>query len=77
MQPIDANRERTASEALASEAHAEHERLTEARFFVACLGQFKRGKSTLINALVLAAADIGEIGAYTSQDIGHRQQLGH
>jgi GTPase SAR1 family protein len=39
-------------DALASEAQAERERLLEARFFVACLGQFKRGKSTLLNALV-------------------------
>ena len=38
--------------ALASDARAERERLVEARFFVACLGQFKRGKSTLLNALV-------------------------
>ena len=37
---------------LASDAHAEQRRLEEARFFVACVGQFKRGKSTLINALV-------------------------
>lgn len=28
------------------------ERLTEGRFYVACIGQFKRGKSTLLNALV-------------------------
>ncbi len=27
-------------------------RVAEGRFFVACLGQFKRGKSTLINALI-------------------------
>lgn len=27
-------------------------RITEGRFFVACIGQFKRGKSTLLNALV-------------------------
>ena len=39
-------------QALASDARAEHDRLMEARFFVACLGQFKRGKSTLLNALV-------------------------
>jgi ribosome biogenesis GTPase A len=39
-------------QALASEARADHDRLVEARFFVACLGQFKRGKSTLLNALV-------------------------
>jgi predicted GTPase len=37
---------------LASDAQAEQRRLEEARFFVACVGQFKRGKSTLINALV-------------------------
>jgi ribosome biogenesis GTPase A len=37
---------------IASDAQAEHERLMEARFFVVCLGQFKRGKSTLLNALV-------------------------
>jgi Dynamin family len=30
-------------------------RLDEGRFFVACVGQFKRGKSTLVNALVEAA----------------------
>ena len=28
------------------------ERVAEARFYVACVGQFKRGKSTLLNALV-------------------------
>jgi ribosome biogenesis GTPase A len=28
------------------------ERLLEGRFYVACIGQFKRGKSTLLNALV-------------------------
>ena len=39
-------------DALASEARAERDRLSDARFFVACLGQFKRGKSTLLNALV-------------------------
>jgi len=37
---------------LASNAEAERRRLSEARFFAACVGQFKRGKSTLINALV-------------------------
>jgi predicted GTPase len=37
---------------LASEATAERQRLLGARFFAACVGQFKRGKSTLINALV-------------------------
>jgi hypothetical protein len=37
---------------LAKEARALRERVVEGRFFVACLGQFKRGKSTLINALL-------------------------
>jgi predicted GTPase len=39
-------------QALAADARADRDRLMEARFFVACLGQFKRGKSTLLNALV-------------------------
>lgn len=39
-------------QALSAEAAAERDRLADARFFVACLGQFKRGKSTLLNALV-------------------------
>lgn len=34
------------------DARALLERVREGRFFVACLGQFKRGKSTLINALL-------------------------
>ena len=38
-----------AVQAAAREASA---RLAEQRFFVACLGQFKRGKSSLLNALV-------------------------
>jgi hypothetical protein len=37
---------------VAGEAAALAERLAEGRFYVACLGQFKRGKSTLLNALV-------------------------
>jgi GTP-binding protein EngB required for normal cell division len=40
------------SSALALEAEALAERLAEGRFYVACVGQFKRGKSTLLNALV-------------------------
>ena len=48
--------ERLAREAgaveLAGEAAAVAERLREGRFYVACVGQFKRGKSTLINALI-------------------------
>jgi Dynamin family len=37
---------------LAAEADTERGRLAAAHFFVACVGQFKRGKTTLINALV-------------------------
>lgn len=37
---------------IANEASALVGRLAEGRFYVACLGQFKRGKSTLLNALV-------------------------
>jgi len=37
---------------LPAEAAALAERLAEGRFYVACVGQFKRGKSTLLNALV-------------------------
>lgn len=37
---------------LAVEATALAERLAEGRFYVACVGQFKRGKSTLLNALI-------------------------
>ncbi len=37
---------------IAKDALELSERLSAGRFFVACLGQFKRGKSTLINALL-------------------------
>jgi GTP-binding protein EngB required for normal cell division len=37
---------------LATEAEAIAERTAAGRFFVACVGQFKRGKSTLLNALI-------------------------
>ncbi len=37
---------------LAAECRALAERGREGRFYVACVGQFKRGKSTLINALI-------------------------
>jgi ribosome biogenesis GTPase A len=50
---------RLASEAgaprIASEATAVSERIAEGRFYVACVGQFKRGKSSLLNALVGSA----------------------
>lgn len=37
---------------ISSEARTAAERIAEGRFYVACIGQFKRGKSTLLNALV-------------------------
>jgi hypothetical protein len=38
--------------AIAADADRLARRLAEGRFYVACVGQFKRGKSTLLNALV-------------------------
>ena len=40
------------AEDLRTEAIELQRRLAEGRFYVACVGQFKRGKSTLINALI-------------------------
>jgi ribosome biogenesis GTPase A len=40
------------SEKVKEEAEALAQRVTEGRFYVACIGQFKRGKSTLLNALL-------------------------
>lgn len=40
------------SPALAADAEALAERVAEGRFHVVCVGQFKRGKSTLLNALI-------------------------
>jgi GTP-binding protein EngB required for normal cell division len=37
---------------IAIEANELAERVSQGRFYVACVGQFKRGKSTLLNALV-------------------------
>lgn len=37
---------------VADEARELADRVAEGRFYVACVGQFKRGKSTLINALI-------------------------
>jgi len=34
------------------DARSAAERIAEGRFYVACVGQFKRGKSTLLNALI-------------------------
>lgn len=41
-----------AAEPVAEEARELAARISEGRFYVACIGQFKRGKSTLLNALV-------------------------
>ncbi len=40
------------SEPVAEEARELAERVSEGRFYVAFVGQFKRGKSTLLNALI-------------------------
>jgi hypothetical protein len=40
------------AEPLAGEARELAARVSEGRFYVACVGQFKRGKSTLLNALI-------------------------
>jgi|HubBroStandDraft_1064217.scaffolds.fasta_scaffold00508_6 GTP-binding protein EngB required for normal cell division len=40
------------AEHIASTARGLAERVSEGRFYVACVGQFKRGKSTLLNALI-------------------------
>ena len=44
--------EELGAEPQAKEARELAARVTEGRFYVACIGQFKRGKSTLLNALV-------------------------
>ncbi len=40
------------AEPVAEEARELAARVSEGRFNVACVGQFKRGKSTLLNALI-------------------------
>ncbi len=44
--------EELGSTRIADEARDLASRISEGRFYVACIGQFKRGKSTLINALI-------------------------
>jgi ribosome biogenesis GTPase A len=44
--------EQSGSGRIADEAKEAANRTSEGRFYVACIGQFKRGKSTLINALI-------------------------
>ncbi|MGZ6988722.1 MAG: dynamin family protein, partial [Thermoanaerobaculia bacterium] len=45
---------------IASEATAVSERIAEGRFYVACVGQFKRGKSSVLNAL--AGSEVLPVG---------------
>jgi len=40
------------SDQIKNDARSASERIAEGRFYVACVGQFKRGKSTLLNALI-------------------------
>jgi len=40
------------AEDIGEDARSLAERVSEGRFYVACVGQFKRGKSTLLNALI-------------------------
>jgi len=40
------------AEQVATDARSVAERVSEGRFYVACIGQFKRGKSSVLNALV-------------------------
>ena len=44
--------EKLGADPVAQEARDLAARVSEGRFYVACVGQFKRGKSTLINALI-------------------------
>lgn len=44
--------EQSGAQPVAEEARELSARVSEGRFYVACVGQFKRGKSTLINALI-------------------------
>jgi GTP-binding protein EngB required for normal cell division len=44
--------EELGAEPVAEEARELAARVSEGRFYVACVGQFKRGKSTLLNALI-------------------------
>jgi ribosome biogenesis GTPase A len=40
------------AEQVATDARSVAERVSEGRFYVACIGQFKRGKSSVLNALI-------------------------
>jgi Dynamin family len=46
--------EQFGNQEIAEDARSSGERIAAGRFYVACVGQFKRGKSTLLNALISA-----------------------
>jgi predicted GTPase len=52
LEALAALAERAGAEGIVDQASEMAERLALGRFFVACVGQFKRGKSTLLNALL-------------------------
>ncbi|MEJ2007129.1 MAG: dynamin family protein [Acidobacteriota bacterium] len=52
LQRVETLAEELGASRVAEEAHDLAVRVAEGRFFLACIGQFKRGKSTLINALI-------------------------
>jgi hypothetical protein len=52
LQSLAALAEELSANRVADEARDLAARVSERRFYVACIGQFKRGKSTLINALI-------------------------
>jgi GTPase SAR1 family protein len=54
------------AEHIASTAHGLAERVSGGRFYVACVGQFKRGKSTLLNALIGHAVLPTAVGPVTA-----------
>jgi hypothetical protein len=52
LSPLAALADELGSERVKAEALSLAERIAEGRFYIACIGQFKRGKSTLLNALL-------------------------
>lgn len=63
---------------IAADAEGLAERLVQGRFYVVCIGQFKRGKSTLINALVGTSAVPTGVVPVTSviTVVRHGEELG-
>lgn len=49
---LAASAEEFGAEQVSTDARSLAERISEGRFYVACIGQFKRGKSSILNALV-------------------------